>query len=222
MNRRFFRSIKIVFSCFFGFLVVYLAVFYLLTTIPVKPSIEMNKEVEKPVIIYLSTNGVHTDFVVPIENQVMNWRTKMQWMSNQTKWLAFGWGDKGFYLETPEWSDLKVSTALRAMSGLGGSAMHVTAYNAFGLDDQSVALSLSLEEYEKLVNYIQHTFQLDNDNYRMIESGSYDQSDAFYEAIGSYSLFYTCNTWVNQGLKQINQKAALWTLHDQGIFRHYK
>ena len=44
----------------------------------------------------------------------------------------------------------------------------------------------------------------------------------FYEAKGSYSLFYTCNSWANQALKAANQKAALHTLTDTGIFRHYE
>jgi hypothetical protein len=44
----------------------------------------------------------------------------------------------------------------------------------------------------------------------------------FYNAKGRYSLFYTCNTWANQALKSANQKAALWTIFDFGIFQHYK
>jgi hypothetical protein len=43
-------------------------------------------------------------------------------------YLAFGWGDKGFYLNTPEWADLKVSTALNAAFGLSSSAIHSTFY----------------------------------------------------------------------------------------------
>jgi hypothetical protein len=50
----------------------------------------------------------------------------------------------------------------------------------------------------------------------------YGKYDVFYEANGSYSLFYTCNSWANQALKSANQKAALWTISDSGIFRHYK
>jgi hypothetical protein len=47
-------------------------------------------------------------------------------------------------------------------------------------------------------------------------------NDSFYEAKGAYTLFYTCNTWANNGLKAINQKAALWTATDRGIFQHYR
>ena len=50
----------------------------------------------------------------------------------------------------------------------------------------------------------------------------YPQLNSFYEAKGSYSFFYTCNTWANNGLKAMGQKAALWTPSDFGIFQHYK
>ena len=49
----------------------------------------------------------------------------------------------------------------------------------------------------------------------------YGKNDAFYEANGSYSLFHTCNTWANNGLKACGQKACFWTPFDSGIFYHY-
>ena len=43
----------------------------------------------------------------------------------------------------------------------------------------------------------------------------------FYEANGSYSLFTPAILRANQALKAANQKAALWTISDSGIFKHY-
>jgi len=214
--------LKVFTLCFFTFVVVYIAVFYGLSFVPSKGVNEKITSTEDDVIIYLSTNGVHTDFVVPVVHEVMDWHTKVEQPLNGAKWLAFGWGDKGFYIDTPSWSDLRITTALSALSGVGESAMHVTAYTTLIQDEHTVELKLSKKEYQALVYYIDASFDKKREAYQRIEVEGYHQSDAFYEARGSYSLFYTCNTWVNQGLKQINQKAALWTLHDQGIFRHYK
>ena len=50
----------------------------------------------------------------------------------------------------------------------------------------------------------------------------YGNHDIFYEAKGSYNLFYTCNTWTNSALKAANQKASLWTVYDKGILYHYQ
>ena len=73
--------------------------------------------------------------------------------------MAFGWGDKGFYLETKSRVELKFSTAFKA---------------------------------------------------------------ALYEAKGKYSLFYTCNTWANDGLKSAGLKACYWTVFKGGIFDQYQ
>ena len=139
------------------------------------------------------------------------------------KYLAIGWGDRGFYLETPTWSDLKVSTALNAATGLSSSALHITFYKSLkeGIDCKKITIDSN--EYKKLIVFINDSFQLNNGNVTKIDTKAvYGNNDAFYEAKGSYSLFYTCNTWANQALKAANQKAALWTISDTGIFRHYK
>ena len=139
------------------------------------------------------------------------------------RYLAFGWGDKGFYLDTPEWSDLKASTAFKAVFGLSSSAMHTTFYKTMKADESCKSIRISLIEYQKLVGYISASFRRDDkQNNRWIPAVSYGKRDAFYEAKGSYNLFYTCNTWANTALKTANQKASLWTVTDTGIFCQYQ
>lgn len=238
MLQKFARFLKVFALCLLTFVVVYVGVFYILSIVSSTSNIsselgdgqklEQNKEQEqdfdtdKVIDIYLSTNGVHTDFVLPLTTDVLDWQTRVAVPSGSIRWLAFGWGDRGFYIDTPTWSDLSVSTALTALSGMGKSAMHVSAYSHMTTGEDVVKLSLTRKEYQTLVHYIDMSFEKVENEYQRIEVEGYGAFDAFYQAKGSYSLFYTCNTWVNQGLKQINQKAALWTLHDQGIFRHYK
>lgn len=71
------------------------------------------------IAIYILTNGVHTDLVVPVRTEQIDWSARIPFSNTTGKdttaqWLAFGWGDKGFYLETPTWADLKASTAFKA------------------------------------------------------------------------------------------------------------
>lgn len=222
MLKKIARFVKTITLCFFTFVVVYLGIFYILSLLSYKEIIARENQEEEEIIIYLSTNGVHTDFVLPVTTAIVDWRTKVELQGRAVRWVAFGWGDKGFYIDTPTWSDLRATTALQAISGLGASAMHVTTYAAFAAGEDRVKLTLTPTEYQTLVHYIDASFDKEQGRYKPINVQGYEVTDAFYEAKGSYSLFYTCNTWVNQGLKQCNQKAALWTLHDQGIFRHYK
>jgi Protein of unknown function (DUF2459) len=57
---------------------------------------------------------------------------------------------------------------------------------------------------------------------KIITTANYNSNDAFYDANGRYSLFYTCNTWANNALKSCGQKACWWTPFDSGIFNLYK
>lgn len=207
------------------FIVVYVVFALLIPYIPVN-----TKDVEpiEDVEVYIRTNGVHTDLVVPIKSYYKDWSKKIKYshiksQDSTMQFIGFGWGDKGFYLDTPEWSDLKVSTALVAAFGLGSSAMHATFYKEINENEDCIKLKISAQEYRNLVAYIEDKFQHDADgNPILIDATTYGENDSFYEAKGSYSFFYTCNTWANNGLKAMDQKAALWTPSDFGIFHHYK
>jgi uncharacterized protein (TIGR02117 family) len=193
--------------------------------------ISVNDELEKKydkIPIYILTNGVHTDIVLPIKNEQYNWSNQLKFQHTKSKdltckYVALGWGDKGFYLETPTWADLKASTALKATTGLSSSAMHVTFYKKMNESKTCKKIVISSENYKKLIAFISKSFQTKSGEFLKIETNSvYGNHDVFYEATGSYSLFYTCNSWANQALKSANQKAALWTISDSGIFRHYE
>jgi len=210
---------------FIGLILVYLVAAFCLARIVVNQDL-VNK---KDVTIYILTNGVHTDLVLPIRNQMKDWTTTIKAEHTASKdskvnFIAFGWGDKGFYLETPTWADLKASTAFSATFGLGNSAMHTTFYKTMKENERCKKIQISYQQYEKLIEYISESFEKSQQGQviPIITKANYGKADAFYEAIGSYSLFHTCNTWANNGLKVCGQKASLWTPFDKGIFYHYQ
>lgn len=213
------------FAIFILSLFAYLLIVTLLSFVSVNEDVTVNQE-EIP--IYILTNGVHTDIVLPIKNEHHDWSSQLKFEHTKSKdttyqYVALGWGDKGFYLETPTWADLKASTAIKAASDLSSTAIHVTFYKHLKENQSCKKLQISLENYKKLIAFIKETFQTKSGKFLKIETNAvYGKHDVFYEANGSYSLFYTCNSWANQALKAANQKAALWTISDSGIFRHYK
>lgn len=79
------------------------------------------------------------------------------------------------------------------------------------------------EQYQLLITYIDHSFQKDANGHYInnVTKAVYGKNDAFYEANGSYSLLFTCNTWANEGLKSCGQKSCLCTPFDKGIFLKY-
>ncbi|PHK28523.1 urease-associated protein [Nostoc linckia z16] len=207
-----------------GFVVLYIVAVLLISRITVNEDVADGADVP----IYISTNGVHTDIIVPVKTEVKDWSREILFSHTKAgdslaKYVAFGWGDKGFYLDTPEWSDLKASTAAIAAFHLGTTAMHTRFYTTVKEDADCIRIMVSDDQYKDLVTYIEGSFARNEDSsIRWIEGRSYGNYDAFYDATGAYSLFQTCNTWANGALKAAHRKASLWTVYDQGIFCHYR
>ncbi|RKS25151.1 uncharacterized protein (TIGR02117 family) [Flavobacterium endophyticum] len=226
------KSLRKILRLLLKFLLGILAFFVLYIIVAlVLPRFSVNSEDKNPtedVAIYIKSNGVHTDIVVPIKTEYKDWSEKIKFdhiasKDATMKFIGFGWGDKGFYLNTPEWSDLKFSTAFNAAFYLGTSAMHATFFKQLKENEDCIKINISKEEYAKLIKYIEDSFQYDADgNPILIHATTYGQNDSFYEAKRKYSLFYTCNTWANNALKSADQKAAVWTPSDTGIFCHYR
>ncbi|MCG9792588.1 TIGR02117 family protein [Flavobacterium algicola] len=203
----------------------YLLISFILSKIQVSGELTTKKEVE----IYIQSNGVHTDIVMPVKSSQIDWSKEIKYSHTKSadssaQYVGMGWGDKGFYLDTPNWSDLKASVAFNAAFGLSTTAIHATFYNKVIENDLCVRIVISQDQYAKLIAYITKSFKKTNDGHFIVveTDANYGNTDAFYEAIGSYSLFYTCNTWTNEGLKVAGQKACLWTPFDSSILALYQ
>lgn len=221
---RIIKIVGLILAILIGIVLLYLLAAFCLSIIAVNKNAVSKEEVT----IYILSNGVHTDIVVPVKSEEMDWSKYVKYedtKGNDTKaqYVGFGWGDKGFYLETPNWSDLKFSVAFNAAFARGSSAMHVTFLHPLTESESCKRIQISKAEYKKLIDYIQASFQQDQqDNFVRIDTDAqYGSNDAFYEAKGRYNLFYTCNTWTNNALKACDQRASLWTPFDKGIFYHY-
>lgn len=208
------------------FILLYLLFGWLLSRIEVDAEKTADK---REIPIYIRTSGVHTDLILPVKTNEVDWSEYLPYSNNRVKdssyrYVAFGWGDKGFYLNTPTWGDLTFSTAFSAAFGLGSSALHVSYYAEVKTNDKTCFLIwITKKQHRKLVAYIRSTLvKSDNGKYIFIPSNAVSgNSDAFYDAKGRYSLFTTCNSWANGGLKAAGQKAALWAPFSGGILCHY-
>ncbi len=224
--KKFLSKIGIILLCLAAFVILYFAAVFCLSRITVPAGTTGNPE---EITIYIKTNGAHTDIVVPVRNDQMDWNREIKYddiVSEDTvyQYLAIGWGDKGFYLETPTWAELKPSVAFKAAFWLSTSAMHATYYKSMTEDGRCKKILISRKQYAALINYITGWFQKDADGHfiNIKTTANYGDTDAFYEAKGHYNLFFTCNTWANSALKACGQKCCVWTIFDTGIFRQYE
>ena len=115
-------------ECFFAFLFFYLTIALYGEAFSVG---ELHKDGD--VYIYVQSNGIHTDLCLPVKTNLMDWNEfiapEPYGHSGQYDFISIGWGDKGFFLDTPTWAELKVSTALNAafLSQHNSHARHVHA-----------------------------------------------------------------------------------------------
>lgn len=208
-----------------GIILIYALLGYLLPFIEVS---EKDDGEAKEIPIYIYTNGVHTDIVMPVKNDIHDWSSKIPFSDTKSgktdyQFVGIGWGDKGFYLDTPTWADLKFSTAFKAAFWMSESAMHCSFYRSMTEADDCKKIMISRSQYRKLIDFVDAKFDKDDlGNYILIPTNAvYGDNDAFYDAKGRYSFLNTCNTWANDALKAAGQKAAFWTPSDYGIFLHY-
>lgn len=184
---------------------------------------------DEKVLCYLKSNGSHIDLVMPIATDKFDWLEKLNvahidYKDSIFNWVAFGWGDKNFYLNTPTWGDLTLSTAFKAGFWLGNGAMHVTYYADISSSERCIPFYLSEKQSIDLYHFILNDFKIDDASQPVfIETNmNYGPRDCFYESTKKYSLFHTCNTWVNDALKCAETKHCLWTALEFGIIDLYK
>jgi uncharacterized protein (TIGR02117 family) len=200
----------------FGVVLLYFILAFLLSVIP--KNTELVDCVEKETV-YLISNGIHLDIILN-RNQIDTTFLKTLKIPETVKYVAFGWGDKGFYLQTKTWNDLKMNTLVNALFLKSESSMHVTSY--YYKSENFVPLSLCPTQIEVLKTYIETSFIKTNTG-EIIETGKgYGKNDHFYEAKGSYNAIKTCNEWVNIGLKKAKVKTSVWSPFDKGIFYHVR
>lgn len=223
------RIVKTVLWILLGF-VVFVAGYYAAATyLPTVRTAEEPPVSGDSIVLYVTSNGVHTDLVMPVATDIMRWdsmisRSDFKGVDSSYHWISMGWGDKGFYLNTPTWDDLTFGTAFKAVFYLGTTAMHVQ-YGKEAPFDKIYCRSfvVSREHYAHLVQYILESFAYDADKrIILLPNEGYWDTDRFYDAVGSYGFAKTCNTWTNRGLKIAGKRTGIWTAFESGIRKQFK
>jgi uncharacterized protein (TIGR02117 family) len=201
------------------FIIVLIAVAYLLVSL-ILTLIPVNNEPgnsEKNKSIYLNSNGVHLNIIIPKGFVDPNLLAGLKYDDND-QYFAFGWGDRNFYLETKTWDDLTFKNAFVALFLKSTVLIHLTKYSTTREDWAEI--KVDEDQLNKINRYINDSFYFNSQNKKvMLNNKGYSDHDDFYEASGSYSLFKTCNSWVNTGFKKSNIKACLWTPFEFGLLR---
>jgi uncharacterized protein (TIGR02117 family) len=200
-----------------GFVIFYCG-FLLLGCIPV------NRDFTPPtnddsVRIFIRRNEIHTDLVLPTNDEA----TRIDWRElfppyhfrsdvRTARYVAIGWGNRGFFVETPRWADAKLSTALGAVFP-SETVLHVEYLNDAAAGPYFREVRISHQQYQRLADFIhQSVGQLDEHGEAVLATKtSYNHQDRFYIAAGSYHAFNNCNQWTGRGLKAAGLPTGVWT-----------
>jgi len=171
--------------------------------------------------VFVCTNGVHTDLVLPVSSEAMDWsglllRADFPLADPAASHVSFGWGDRAFYLETRSWGDLSPRTAWLALFGGGPSVVHVYYTASPAGSPDCGRLLLGEGQYRRLVAFVRGSFA---EPVRPLLGASYSGDDRFYPAVGTYSPFVTCNQWTARALKAAGVPMGLWTPLAGGVMR---
>lgn len=220
--RIFFKSILHFFEFLFGFIALYFCFAVITAIIPVNTGDAPTDGIK----IFVKSNGIHTDICLPVVTEYVDWTSFIP-LSDYPKiesatYISIGWGDKGFFIDTPEWSDLTFKTAFNAALLPSETAMHVSYFkNEPQVSPTCKQTFIRTENYLALINFIKTSFELNSQNkIQLIANKGYWDNDNFYEAKGSYHLFKTCNIWTNNALKIAGVRTAWYGLFSGGIMRH--
>ena len=190
--------------------------------------VPVNRGWEEPgdgVTIYLASNGVHSDIIMPVSAQGLDWAPDLPARDFAAadpgaRWMAVGSGEQRVYLNTPTWWDITPRTIWSALAG-GPRVMHVEYVS----DPRYAARQIRVrpEEYRRLWAAIRADFARDaNGRTLHIAHPGYGCCDAFYRATGKASAIRTCNSWVADRLRLAGVKTSLWPPFVQGLLWRYR
>lgn len=218
------RAVRIGLKVVLGIIAVPLAWFAAALILGAIPANVAWREPAQGITILVRSNGVHTWIVMPRTNRYMDWAPyapaahlrDSRWGNGN--YVAIGYGNRDFYLNTPTWGDLSVRTAAAALFGRGPTLLHVEYDQDPHADEWQRPIKVTPAQYQRLTAFIRARFRLDARGRTIPVLGrGYGPNDMFYEANGGYSAVLTCNEWTGRALRAAGIRTGLWTPLEQSI-----
>jgi len=194
-----------------------LALYFLIALIGLIPVNNDFQPTPDGIEIWLVSNPIHTDIVLPVQDGTLDWREQFPQGSfavdaRQATHVAIGWGSKDFYINTPTWADLRLSTVVHALFWPSDSCMHVTLCTIEGIPKDARSVRISAAQYQRLVEHIKSGFRHHEGNSMiLIPHTAYSPADAFFEGEGGYHCFNTCNCWTGRTLRAAGIRTGWFT-----------
>ena len=162
--------------------------------------------------IYIYHDFAHTEIIIPVKYFNNTYQKSFpNLLKNQNYgFLAFSYGDEEFFMKVPSWDDIDYSIALKSLFLNTPALIRVGHYRGIN-KELCVKVKLSQKCLQKLNQSILNSF-VKKDNHFIKYDDHYKERKIFYfQAKKSYNLFYTCNSWISERLRDGGVKASYLT-----------
>ncbi len=179
---------------------------------PGEPSADMTT-------VYVLSNGFHSDIVLPVDAaaSLPIAAADLPGGLAGTRYLILGWGSQTAYTSLLALTDLTVEIAAKALL-FDRSVMHVLPYGGELQGSGVYRLELDPDQVRRLVAFIDETFTVDaNGRAELLPGITQGYGDVFYRARPRFSLFYGCNAWTGEALREAGVPVGIWTPFAQSI-----
>jgi uncharacterized protein (TIGR02117 family) len=175
--------------------------------------------------IWLVSNGMHTGVVIPAAGPGYDLRQSFPAPAEyqQAPWILAGWGDREFFENVPQWSDLTLPLAAGSLVGVHETALSII----WVLDHPSLFsdqrhLRATPDQVRRLAEFIRASAEpAAGGGAQPLILPRETPSETFYRARGRYHLLRTCNNWTSQALATAGLPRGLWTPFAPSVMQHW-
>ncbi len=202
-----------------------LGAFAIISAFVPRPLFPVEAGTSDSVEIFVAANPIHSDIIIPFDDAAraefafLKAGNGAKWFDNSNvRYISFGRGGRAFYIETPNWSDLKAIPLLKGLT-LDVATLHVEPLGEIVRDNPSVTqLTISAAGLASLQKEIRASFTKGiNDAPILIAGKFYGEFDDFYEANGYFNALLGCNTWTAQMLRVAGLRTGVWNPLPQSL-----
>jgi len=147
--------------------------------------------------VYIVKDAIHSDYIFKAEQISSVFKT-------ESKFIKVGWGERKIFLETRDWSSLKLESFLMAFLGMSESVLRVEQIDE--LPDKLKTIQLNSCQLAGLLTHIKKSFYGET----IEKLPTYYKKGEYYKSRLHYSCITNCNNWVNRGLFTVRATNKVW------------
>jgi len=184
------------------------------------------QEPEDGIELFIETNGVHVSLIIPMQTAGggLSDIIRPDALISPEKYgthAMVGWGHEGVYRRGESWSDVQPGDIWDAATGSDNVLFHIYHRSNPSAAQHRRSFLVTPKQYKYIVNEIRSKFVLDADG-RAAATPAYGDDDVFYDAIGHYSAFNTCNEWIASLLRRAGVRVGIWSPFESGVMRWFR